>query len=100
MTTPSINDFPLYTNKPLDDNDWRTLCNLILSYITAGTYDVVFNNIRSNGSITGNTVYTGTTAPTTPFTGQIWIKTDEDPTAQARIYLNATWYLLTVAGEE
>jgi hypothetical protein len=44
-------------------------------------------------------IYISTTAPTTPYNGQIWFKHDEDPTIALRIYRSAdsSWYAIPLA---
>lgn len=51
MTIPNINDLPQYKGKLFTNIDWNALLQKIISYLTAGTYDVNFKTVESQGDI-------------------------------------------------
>ena len=66
MSIPNIGEVVLYTNKPLDADDYKANWQLVIDWLTAGTYDVSFNAITLNTlivtsgfNITGNLVVGG-----------------------------------------
>jgi len=66
MALPTINDFIQYTNKPLDNTDWLTNWQKVITLLAAGTYDIKVKDaaIAGNATVTGALAVTGTTALT------------------------------------
>jgi hypothetical protein len=58
MATPSINDYPQYTNKPLTDVDWRNMTQATVNAETDGTKDLTINSLQTTAQITAGTTIT------------------------------------------
>ena len=65
MTTPSINDYPLYTNTPLTDTDWKNLVQATVNSETDGTKDFTINSLHTTAGVVAGTSVTAATATVT-----------------------------------
>jgi hypothetical protein len=65
MTTPSTNDYPQYTNKPLNDADWLNMTQATVSAETDGTKDFTINSLTTTNGVTAGTSVSAASITTT-----------------------------------
>lgn len=69
MTTPSINDYVLKTNKPLTAADWENNLQTTVNYLTDGAADLSINSLAMVGALSVGTNITATNVTATNLYG-------------------------------